>query len=74
MVVGVRKKFSIQHMDVVTIFLNSYLDEVVYVEQSHCFKIDIDKICKLLKALYRLKYAFHIWYKTFLESLWKLGF
>ncbi len=73
MAVGVRRKFRIRHMDVVTAFLYGFLDEVIYVEQPHLFEIDIDKVCKLLKALYGLKQAPHIWYKTLVEFLWKLG-
>ena len=74
MAVGVRRKFRIRHMDVVTAFLYGFLDEVIYVEQPHLFEIDVDKVCKLLKALYGLKQAPHVWYKTLVEFLQKLGF
>lgn len=37
MEVGVKKKYKICHMDVVTIFLYSYLDELIYVKQLHFF-------------------------------------
>ena len=38
MAVGVRKKFRIQQMNVVTAFLYGLLDEVIYVEQPHSFR------------------------------------
>ena len=41
-------------MDVVTAFLYGFFDEVIYVEQPHLFEIDVEKVCKLLKALYGL--------------------
>ena len=74
MAVGVRKKFCIRQMDVVTAFLYAFHDEVIYVEQPNFFEINIDKICKLLKALYGLKQAPQVWYKTLIEFLQKLGF
>ena len=74
MAVGVRRKFHIRHMDIVMAFLYGFLDEVIYDEQPYLFKINGDKVCKLLKALYRLKQAPHVWYKTLVEFLQTLGF
>ncbi len=61
-------------MDVVTAFLYGFLDEVIYVEQPHLFTTKLDKVCKLIKTLYWLKQALHVWYKTLVEFLKKLGF
>ena len=54
-------------------FLYGFLNEVIYVEQLHLFEIDVDKVCKLLKTLYGLKQALHVWYKMLVEFLQKLG-
>ncbi len=61
-------------MDVITAFLYSFLDEVIYVEQLHLFATELDKVCTLIKALYGLKQAPHVWYKTLVEFLKKLRF
>ena len=61
-------------MDVVTALLYHFLHEVIYAEQLHIFSIVLGKIYKLIEALYRLKQASHVWYKTLVEFLKKLGF
>lgn len=61
-------------MDVGTAFVYAFLDKVIYFEQSHLFKIELNKVCKLLKVLYRRKQAAHAWYKTLVEFLCKLDF
>ncbi len=72
--IGVKCGYRVRHMDVVTAFLYGFLDGVIYVEQPHLFATELDKICKLIKALYRLKQASHVWYKTLVKCLNKLGF
>ena len=59
--VGVKRGYRIRHMDVVTAFLYGFLDEVIYVEQPHLFATELDKVCKLIKALYRLKHFLRSW-------------
>lgn len=71
MAVGVRRKFRIRHMDVVTAFFYGFLDEVIYVEQPHLFE---KNVCKFLKALCGMKQAPHAWHKTLVESLRNLAF
>ena len=71
---GVKRGYWIRHMDVVTAFLYRFLDEVIYIEQPHLFTTKPDEVCKLINALYGLKEALHILYKTLVESLKKLGF
>ncbi len=72
--VGVKRGYRIRHMDVVTAFLYGFLDEVIYVKQPHLFATGLDKVCKIIKALYRLKQAPHVWYKTLVKFLKKLRF
>ncbi|GJZ22732.1 zinc finger, CCHC-type containing protein [Tanacetum coccineum] len=56
-------------MDVKTTFLNGELDEEVYVNQPRGFIIhgDENKVCKLIKSLYRLKQAPKQWHQKFNE-------
>ncbi len=72
--VGVKRGYLIRHMNVVTAFLYRFLDQVIYIEQPHLFTTKLDKVCKLIKALYGLKRAPHVWYKPLVEFLKKLGF
>lgn len=57
---GIRRKFCIRYMDIVTTFFYSFLNKVIYIEQPHLFKININKVYKLLKAIYTLKQAFYV--------------
>ncbi len=72
--VGVKRRYWIRHMGVVTAFLYRFLDEVIYIEQLHLFTTKLDKVCQLIKALYGLKQAPNVWYKTLVEFLRKLRF
>jgi hypothetical protein len=53
------KQFKVYKMDVKSSFLNGYLKEYVYIEQSKGFQLsdNLDFVCKLKKALYGLKQA-----------------
>ncbi len=72
--VAVKCGYWIRHMDVITAFLYSFLDDVIYMEEPHLFATELDKVYKLIKALYRLKLEPHVWYKTLVEFLKKLEF
>lgn len=61
-------------MDVVTAFLYGFLNKVIYIKQPYLFITELNKVCKLIKALYRLKQATHVWYKTFVKFFKKLEF
>lgn len=63
-----------EHVDVITAFLESLLREEVYVEQPHGFVKNPDLVCRLLKALYGLKQAPREWYLTLREFFESLGF
>jgi hypothetical protein len=63
-------------MDVKSVFLNGYINEEVYVEQSSSFKDDKkpNHIYKLKKALYGLKQTPRAWYVRLRDFLLSKGF
>eukprot|EP00253_Pinus_taeda_P001540 PITA_01540 len=63
-------------MDVKTAFLHGSIKEEVYVEQPEEFEVHDREshVCKLKKALYRLKQAPRAWYERINNYLMKLGF
>ena len=66
------KNWSWKQMDVDTAFLNSILNEEIYMDQPKGFEDGSDRVCRLLKSIYGLKQASREWYltlKTFLEEL-----
>ncbi|GKE25579.1 retrovirus-related pol polyprotein from transposon TNT 1-94 [Tanacetum coccineum] len=58
--------FKVYQMDVKSAFLNGKLKEEVYVKQPPGFESSefLDYVCKLDKALYKLKQAPRAWYET----------
>jgi hypothetical protein len=60
-------------MNVTTVFLYDSIDQVVYVELPHSYELS-DKVALLNKALYDLKQAPHLWYKTLHNLLMSLDF
>lgn len=68
--------WNIHQMDGKTTFLNGTIDEEVYIEQHHRFKVhDKEKhVCILKKALYSLKQAPREWYTRMDAYLLILGF
>ena len=63
-------------MDVKSAFLNSYINEEVYVEQPPDFEDDKkpDHVYKLKKVLYGLKQAPRAWYERLRDFLLSKGF
>lgn len=58
------KRLKIRHLDVKTAFLDSKLDEDVYMYMPDGFEVSQEnKVCKLLKALYDLRQAPKAWYE-----------
>lgn len=49
-VVGIKQKFRIGHMNIVIAFFYDFFDEIIYIKQLYFFEIEINKVCKLLKA------------------------
>jgi hypothetical protein len=71
-----KMKWKLHQMDVKTTFLNGVIDEEVYIEQPQGFEVEDKKthVCKLKKALYRLKQAPRAWYGRIDNFLTSLGF
>ncbi|GFF60834.1 hypothetical protein IFM51744_10503 [Aspergillus udagawae] len=65
---------EIEQMDVKTAFLYGYIDHKIYVQHPHHMTEVTSKVCKLRKALYRLKQAPRILYQTLTNFLRNLGF
>ena len=60
-------------MNIVTVFLLGFLNEIIYVEQPHHFAEGLQVYC-FHKALYDLKQSPQVWYMTFMNFLHKLDF
>ena len=69
-------KYHIYQMDVITAFLNGTLHEEIYITQPEGYiKYGTAyQVCRLLKSLYGLKHASHVWYETFDTFLISQGF
>ena len=70
--------WDIQHFDVKTAFLHGILppDETMFMEQPHGFETPgkEDWVMKLIKSLYGMKQASHIWNQTFHKTVKSWGF
>ncbi len=49
--VGVKRGYKIRQRDMVTALMYGFLDEVIYVEQPHLFKLHLKLVCRLRKVL-----------------------
>ena len=67
---------EIHQMDVKTAFLNSDLDEEIYMEQPEGFIVpgQEKKVCLLVKSLYGLKQALMQWHEKFDSVMMTNGF
>ena len=68
--------YEIWQMDVKTAFLSGYLEESIYMMQPEGFvaKGQQQKVCKLLRSIYRLKQASRSWNLCFDETIKTYGF
>jgi Reverse transcriptase (RNA-dependent DNA polymerase) len=68
--------WEIHQIDVKTAFLNGDLDEEIYMQQPEGFITagQSGKVCRLYKALYRLKQALQQWHRKLHSALGKIGF
>jgi hypothetical protein len=71
---AVNRKYKIFHLDISTAFLNSPINEEIYVEQPPGFNGDRDKVWLLLKSIYGLRSSPANWYKTVSERLLSIDF
>jgi len=60
-------------MNITTVFLYDFINQVVYVELSHSYEL-LNKVALLNKALYNLKQASCLWYKILHDLLMSLDF
>jgi hypothetical protein len=66
----------VHQVDMKTTFLNGELDEEIYMDKPDGFVVkgEEQKVCKLLKSLYRLKQAPKQWLEKFDTTLTSTGF
>jgi hypothetical protein len=71
-----KMKWKLHQMDIKKTFLDGVIEEEVYIEQPQGFEVEDRKnhVCKLNKALYRLKQAPRAWYGRIDNFLTRLGF
>jgi len=62
------------HLDIETAFLNGTLDKEIYMKALDGFGTEKNDLWKLLKSLYGLKQASHVWNKLLDGTLKKLSF
>src|SRR5882724_350292 len=61
-------------MDVKGTYLNSNLDEEIYMAQPDHFNDGTGRVLKLVRAIYRLKQAGHVWHQKLCHMLVNLRF
>ena len=68
--------YEIWKMNIKRAFLNGYLDESIYMMQPKGFIVEgqEQKVCKLLRSIYRLKQASRSWNLRFDETIKTFGF
>lgn len=73
---SVNLNLSIDHVDVTTAFLNSDLNEQIFMTQPEGYITDENKnkVCLLNKAIYGLKQSSRMWNKTAEDTLISLGY
>jgi hypothetical protein len=71
-----KMKWKLHQMDVKTTFLNSVIEEEVYIEQLQGFEVEDRRshVCRLKKSLYGMKQAPRAWYGRIDSFLTSLGF
>jgi hypothetical protein len=74
--IAIEMGWKIHQMDVKTTFLNGLIEEEVYIEHPFGFEVHgrESHVCRLMKALYRLKQAPRAWYSRIDAYLQQLGF
>jgi len=71
---AVANKWSLSHTDVKVAYLNSLLNETVYMEPPPGFARRDGKVLRLRRSIYGLKISGRSWYKLFLRDCKEFGF
>jgi hypothetical protein len=71
---AVKNNLLIHHVDVKTAYLNSPLEEEIYMVQPYLFEEGKDKVCKLNRAIYGLKQSAKCWNQRLTRVLIDFGF
>ena len=68
--------WDVHHVNIKSAYLNSHLDEELYMDQPRGFKTHEGgrKVCQLLKAIYGLKQAGRQWHEHLQHSLTDFGY
>lgn len=72
--IAASKNMLMKQFDIKTAFLNSELDETIYMKQPIGYSDGSDKVCKLNKSLYGLKQASRAWNKKFTKFIEQFNF
>ena len=72
--IAIQKGWEIEMMDVKGAYLNSTLDEEIYMRQPDSFDDKSGRVLKLHQAIYSLKQSGHSWYKKLMTVLFNDGF
>lgn len=64
----------IHHIDVKTAYLNSPLNETIYMHQPYLFEQGKDLVCKLERAIYGLKQSARCWHERLSQVLHSMKF
>lgn len=72
--IAASKNMLMKQFDIKTAFLNSELDETIFMKQPIGYGDGSDKVCKLNKSLYGLKQASRAWNKKFTKFIEQFNF
>lgn len=59
-ILEIKRGYWIRHIDIVIVFLYSFLEKVIYIKQSNLFVTDFENICNLNMASCRLKQVLYV--------------
>lgn len=71
---AIQNRMEVFHLDVKTAYLNSKLEETIYIAQPYLFEKGNDMVCKLNKAIYGLKQAAKCWNQHLTSVLLEMDF
>jgi hypothetical protein len=65
---------NVQHLDVKSAFLNSPIEETIYMRPPPGFDFEENKVCRLRRSIYGLKQSARLWNQTIHNTLISIGF